>query len=250
MILKNQLTLERLIGKVDNDFNLSGSDWIGRVAAWTQDALSQLNCLPMELKRRELKVNNRIAKFPFKLNARYINVYDKNGIEIKHANGDVPVNNSEYANHANDAYSEIGVFINDNKQGIETTKIARVVQGDSSRNYVISGNGIDLNFDTDIIFVDTYEVATYYDEYYETQCPYIYDDGYLLEALSYYILFKYLNRGGKHQVYALNSNNAITNPFLQWNSLKPKAIASVKIKLYEDKGWANFFYNSTFRPRN
>ena len=75
------------------------------------------------------------------------------------------------------------------------------------------------------------------------------DDGILLEALSWYILYKYLSRGSKHTVYSLQSNSPVTNPFIQWNTLRPKAMASVKGKLGNAKGWNNFFYNSTFLPR-
>ena len=39
-------------------------------------------------------------------------------------------------------------------------------------------------FNTDKIIVETLEVATYYDEYYDCEVPYIYDDGLLLEALA------------------------------------------------------------------
>ena len=52
MKIKNQLPLQRLIGKIDNDFNIDNSDWIPRVGAWVIDALSQMKCLPMEYKKR------------------------------------------------------------------------------------------------------------------------------------------------------------------------------------------------------
>ena len=39
MKIKNKVSLGRLIGKVDNDFNISESDWIPRAAAWVIDAL-------------------------------------------------------------------------------------------------------------------------------------------------------------------------------------------------------------------
>ena len=73
MKLKNQLPLSRLIGKIDNDFNISESDWIPRVAAWTIDALSQMKLLPMERKKRTLEVKERIAIFPCTLNSKEIN---------------------------------------------------------------------------------------------------------------------------------------------------------------------------------
>ena len=63
-------------------------------------------------------------------------------------------------------------------------------------------------------------------------------------------MFKYLSRGSKHTVYSLTSPNQYLNPFIQWQLLKPKAAASVKIALKKNNdGWNNFFYNSTFLPR-
>ena len=119
----------------------------------------------------------------------------------------------------------------------------------NGRNFILDGNNIDLSFDTDSITVETFEVATYHDDYYDCECPYIYDDGLLLEALAWYCMFKYLSRGSKHPVYDLKSPSPATNPFIQWNTLRPKAAASVKGKLANTEGWNNFFYNSTFLPR-
>ena len=75
---QHTLKISRLIGKIDNDFNISESDWIPRVAAWVIDALSQMKVLPMERKRRTLNVDNRIALFPCTLNAKEIKVFDSN----------------------------------------------------------------------------------------------------------------------------------------------------------------------------
>lgn len=246
MKLNNQLTLQRLIGKIDNDFNLSESDWIPRVAAWTIDALSQMKVLPMERKNRTLEVSDRTAQFPCTLNAEEIVVYDKNGCEIpaynKFKSCGCRNNNLPFTGE------QIGVTDPYSKNGWETVQVANIVNN-SNRNYVLDGNNINLNFDTDEIIVNSLEVATYHDDYYDCECPYIYDDGLLLEALEWYVLYKYLSRGSKHAVYSLASTNPVTNPFTQWNTLRPKAIASVKGKLGSAKGWNNFFYNSTFLPR-
>lgn len=245
MKLNNQLTLQRLIGKVDNDFNISESDWIPRVAAWTIDALSQMKVLPMERKRRTLEVSDRIAQFPCTLNAEELSVYDSNGCEIpaynKFKSCDCKLNRSS-------TREQIGVTNSYAPNGWETVQVANIVT-DKNKNFILDGNNIILNFDTDTIDVESLEVATYYDEYYDCECPYIYDDGLLLEALSWYILYKYLSRGSKHTVYSLQSNSPVVNPFIQWNALRPKAMASVKGKLGSAKGWNNFFYNSTFLPR-
>ena len=246
MKLKRQCTVERLVGKIDNDFNISESDWIPRVAAWVIDALSQMKCLPMERKKRKLKVNNRIAIFPCTLNTTNIKVYDSHGCEIPE------LNSGECGCYASSSsiggQDEIAVIDNTNNTGVNFMQVA-TINSIAGRNFVLDGDRIELNFDTDYITVESYEVATYHDDYYNCDCPYIYDDGILLEALSFYVLFKYLSRGSKHPVYDLKSNSPVTNPWLQWNTLKTKATASVRYKLLNDDGWNNFFYNSTFLPR-
>lgn len=248
MKLNKQLTLQRLIGKVDNDFNISESDWIPRVAAWTIDALSQLKVLPMERKRRTLEVSERIAQFPCTITANELKVYDSNGIEIP--NYDSTKGCIKNSNNNSSTGEQIGITDTNAKNGWETTQVADIVNP-SGRNFILNGDCIELNFDTDNIIVESYEVATYHDDYYDCDCPYIYDNGLLLEALSWYILFKYLSRGSSHPVYSLKSNNPATNPFLHWNTLKAKAAASVKIDLSTaSNGWNNFFYNATFLPRS
>ena len=247
MKINNQVTLSRLVGKVDNDFNISESDWIPRVAAWTIDALSQMKCLPMERKRRKLEVSNRIATFPCELNATELKVFDSNGCEIQHLDKNKECTCSGLS--GKNTNSEIAIFDSTNKTGVNMMKIGTIV-GSNGKNFVISCNNIELNFDTDYITVESYEVATYHDDYFDCEVPYIYDNGLLLEALSWYILFKYLSRGSKHTVYSLTSPNPVTNPFTQWTSLKTKAMNDVKIQLSKDNdGWRNFFYNSTFDPR-
>lgn len=249
MKIKNQVPLSRLIGKVDNDFNISESDWIPRAAAWVIDALSQMKCLPMERKRRTVEVSNRVANFPCVLDTREVKVFDLNGCEIANLSDEKstcctanqPVKNS----------TEIGIFNSTNKTGVNAVEVVDTTNGDNNRNFVIAGNSIELNFDTDYIIVESYEVATYYDEYYNCEVPYIYDNGLLLEALSWYILFKYLSRGSKHQVYSLTSNNPVINPFTQWNIFRIKAKNAVNAEINKSSGdgWRNFFYNSTFDPR-
>lgn len=247
MKIKNQVTLQRLIGKIDNDFNISESDWIPRVAAWTIDALSQMQVLPMERKRRTLEVSERIAQFPCKINGTDLKVFDKNGVEIPELNSDKDCCGRGYSNGIT---GETAIFDSSNKNGIQPMTIASIVPNGYNRNFVLACNSIELNFDTDKIIVESYEVATYHDEYYDCECPYIYDNGLLLEALSWYCMFKYLSRGSSHPVYSLKSPSPATNPYLQWVGLKTKAANSVKIEINHSRdGWNNFFYNSTFLPR-
>lgn len=247
MKIKNQVPLERLIAKIDNDFNISESDWIPRVSAWVIDALGQMKCLPMETKRRKVEVSNKIANYPCPLIAKSVRVFDKNGCEIPALTHENNCCGNIQQNATSDR--QIGVTDSSNKTGVNVVEVANIINA-NGRNFVVAGNNIELNFDTDYIYVETLEVATYYDEYYDTEVPYIYDNAYLLEALAWYVLYKYLSRGSKHQVYSLTSPNQILNPFIQWNSIKNKATTAVMIDLSNDNdGWRNFFYNSTFAPR-
>lgn len=249
MKIKNQLPLQRLIGKIDNDFNIDNSDWIPRVGAWVIDALSQMKCLPMEYKKRELDVIDRVAIFPCTLNARDIRVFDSNGCEIK--------SEGELAGCACDdsilPTGEVIAITNPHADNqYQTTEVASISRQNGRSYVLVDNNKIDLNFDTDKIIVKSYEVATYHDDYYNCDVPYIYDNGLLLEALAWYCLFKMLSRGYKHQVYSLASGQPYLNPYQQWINLKPKAAAAVKIDLgrgTDRDGWNNFFYNSTFLPR-
>lgn len=248
MKIKNQLKLERLIAKIDNDFNISESDWIPRVAAWTIDALSQMQVLPMERKRRKLEVSDRIAQFPCCINAKELKVYDKNGCEIPALEKDNSCCSNNRTSYSSD--KQIAVIDDANRTGTNFMRVGNLINKALGRNFVLSGNNIELNFDTDEIEVETYETATYHDDYYDCEVPYIYDNGYLLEALAWYVLFKYLSRGSHHPVYDLKSLNTIINPYSRWNELRVKAASSVKIAISNsDDGWNNFFYNSTFLPR-
>ena len=257
MKVKRRISIQRLVGKVDNDFNIPESDWIPRVAAWTIDALSQLKVLPMEKKRRTLEVSERIALFPCEITASELKVYDKYGNEI--ANGaESKCGNSKNSckrctNSSTGGQEQtIGVTNVHADDWVTSTILDNVQISPEGHMYYLEGNNIELNFDTDCIVVESLEVATYHDEYYDCEVPYIYDNGTLLEALAWYILFKYLSRGSKHPVYSLTSPSPYTNPFAQWTILKSKAKTSVlnDMKKGGDEGWNNFFYNSTFLPRS
>lgn len=278
MKLKNQLPISRLIGKIDNDFNLGDSDWIPRVAAWSIDALNQMNILPKQRVRRILQVDRRIATLPEIIGLTYLKVYDKHGCEIPLAKSSSCCRDKQNANSISQTvlmtnptthggiqvddhivvydingnpieYSEIEGIHYTNQLFNEQT-IFKSVAVHEQRNFVIQCRSIELNFDTEYICVETLETATYYDEYYRDCVPYLYDDGNLLEALAWYCLYKHLSRGNKHQVYDLKSPSPVLNPYHHWVDMKSKAKSSVlnAISNNED-GWRNFFYNSTFNPR-
>lgn len=245
MMNKNHLSIKRVIGKIDNDFNIDNSDWIPRCAAWIIDGLSQMKCLPMEIKTKEVVVNDRIAALGCCIDD--IKVFDVNGCEIKELTSRSCCGINLQSN--SDIY--IGVTQQNDDPALRT--VAVKVASSNNRNFVISGgNKIELNFDTDKIIVKSKEVATYFDDYFNCDVPYIYDDGLLIEALTFYCMYKMLSRGYKHQVYSLTGSEPV-NPYIQWIKIKDNARASVINSMRKNKdneGWNNFFFNSTFLPRS
>lgn len=261
-MLNNQLPLQRLIGKIDNDFNIDHSDWIPRVGAWVTDALSQMKILPTQCKTRTLEVVDRIAIFPCDVQTQNLTIYDKNGCPVEPADADGHGCGCGCGQHSNNQIvrsfpvEEIAIFDDDHDDNasIYGNRVAKVINGTVGRTYTfIPPNKFELNYDTDSITVKSNEVATYYDDYFDCDVPYIYDDGLLLEALAWYCLFKILSRGYKHQVFDIKASQPHLNPYIQWMQLKPKAASSVKIALKKHRGksgWGSFFYNFTFTPRD
>jgi len=77
--------VDRIIAKIDNDFNPDNSDWIPRVGAWCIDAMSQLDCLRTKRKKKKIKVKDRIAYSDCPLDTDDMKVYDENCCEVKEA---------------------------------------------------------------------------------------------------------------------------------------------------------------------
>ena len=246
---KKRVYMGRIIGKVDNDFNLSESDWIPRAAAWIIDALSQMKCLPTELKTRKVEVSGRIAIFPCQLDTSELKVYDRNGCEIKEAGVNIPCCGN--VNSASSVVKEIAVIDDSNKTGVDFMKVGTIIDGDN-RNYVVTDcNHIELNFDTDFITIRNLEIATEHSDYFNGEIPVVPNNGLLIEALAYYCMYKMLTRGMKHPVFNLAASQYGTNSYYMWMQLKDKAKASViadnqGVNGYDGDAWCAYFYNYTF----
>lgn len=264
--------MESIIAKIDNDFNPDNSDWINRVPAWCVDAMQQLKILSVVKKKRKLNVNNRIAYSPCNIINNELKVYDKRGCAIANINdkvdcgcqfptGKLQTDNEELSDTmsivsgmSDVTYGEsIAVHNNDDDINKRNITFDRYILPVEERNYVlVDANHIELNFDTDYIYIENLEVETQYSEYFQEEIPVIPNDGNLIEALAYYCMYKMLCRGMKHPVFNLNASQYGTNPYYMWMQLKSKARASVINTIQgniDTKEWQNYFYNYTFKPR-
>lgn len=264
-------SVERIIAKIDNDFNPDNSDWIPRTIAWTVDAMAQLDVLRVEKKRKKLVVKDKIAYSPCPIIDNDLKVFDKNNCNIDRLGNDCgcfssPTGELHKRNNVTVEHVETGYNGHDNYDSIAITQNTYDVteqhkvfersystprRGLHERNYIlVDKNTIELSFDTEYIYIDNLELVTEYSDTYKTDIPVIPDNAILIEAITYYCMYKMLCRGMKHPVFNLAANQYGTNPYYMWTQLKDKAKASIinnsQDNTNDSRNWRSFFYNYTF----
>ena len=258
---KNYTTIERIIAKIDNDFNPDNSDWIPRVGAWCIDAMNMLKVLRTKEKKIKLLVKDNIALSPCPLEGVDFRVYDENGCEIKEANtitskcsdcmdnsftgeeintGVTILNGANttgisYGLDANNAPEVISKHVN--THNVNDRYNVKEVNHSSARKdktYVkASNNIIEINFKAKYIYIVTKAIETYKSTNHGCELPVIPNNGLLIEAITYYCMYKMLCRGYTHPVFNLHASQYGTNPFFMWNQLKDEAKRSV---IFDEQG--------------
>lgn len=269
--------IERIIAKIDNDFNPDVSDWIPRVGAWAIDAMSQLDVLRTKKIKTKVAVSDRIAYSNCNINNTDIKVYDENGCEVVEADSEKAYNGcsptGKFASETSNSTTAVTPnTVNAVETGVKQSSnyvIAETVNGDSPYRYnvkeytlgyepikvktytIVDSNKLELNFDASYITIETEGVETCCSALYGCELPVIPNNGLLIEAIAYYCMYKMLCRGYKHPVFNLSASQYGTNPYYIWNTLKEEARRSVinnnvdeESKLFR----SNLFIN-TFDPR-
>ena len=273
MLANLNTNIERLIGKIDNDFNPDNSDWIPRVGAWAIDAMQQLNVLRKVTKQKTIKVIDRIAYVNCPINNTEIKVFDCNGCEIKQASkaksckcapstGEKVESNTEISNTLNyyqttSPNNVPDITLAESQESKDFPNRYRIheinVHGNDARNYVIVDcNKLELNFDTNSVTIEYKDIETIDSEAFGCCLPVIPNNGLLLEAIAFYCMYKMLTRGYKHPVFNLGASQYGTNPYYIWNQLKEEAKRSVAIQNQGDIDTHSFrsaFFIETFDPR-
>ena len=270
----DNVSIERIIAKIDNDFNPDNTDWIPRVAAWVTDALLQLDVNLTKRKRISLPIRNRIGISQY--NLRNAIIYDKCGNRISEATAnasDCPCNGSPSTGDleqtttasatdtseticnedANDTPNQmISQQIAPNRYNIYEFELGC----DKQRNYVlIDDTKIELNFDTDCIQLEYDFIETQESELYGCELPMIPNDGVLIEALTYFCMYKMLTRGYKHPVMNLAASQYGTNPYYIWLQMKEQAKRSIINRNFDrdmddnSRMFRSALYIDTFDPK-
>ena len=270
-------TVERIIAKIDNDFNPNNSDWIPRVGAWCTDVLQQLDVLLTEKVRKELTVKDRVARSACDLDNLDIKVYDCNGCLIPNANDKRSCCSQSSSTGVKQQTPGCHVMRTPQTVEYECDKTPKMIgsnavqvntkgyparynvvekhdrcNNNSNRNWVLSNcRNIDLNFDTDKIIIE-YEAPKMVAGNDGCNYPAIPNNGKLIECIVYYCMYKMLCRGYKHPVLNLQASQYGTNPYYIYNQLKDEAERSIlNDGINEDV--SNLFRSSlfiqTFYPR-
>lgn len=265
-------TIERIIGKIDNDFNPDNADWVPRVSAWVIDALMQIKVLKNKEAYLRLPVKGNIAYSDCELDVNHIKVYDDKGCEVNEAETNVcndchstgkPQETSitptttlavnPNANNVPDNVITVETTHFDNVMVHETFAVVNENNPKYNRNYVLTDkHHIELNFNTKYIVIKIEVIETYYSEHYDCKLPVIPNNGLLIEALTQYCMYKMLTRGYKHPVMNLTSASPSINPYYNWIALKDRAYTSVINDIQgflNDKNyWRSAFYIASYDP--
>lgn len=269
--------IERIIAKIDNDFNPDNSDWIPRVGAWCIDAMSMLDSLPTRRKKRKLVVKDRIAYSSCNINLESITVYDENNCKINKAD-DTRIycsspSTGESTSETSGLNAEftpdtINIIEHDSNDVPDYIIAEHVVSKDypnrynvkeinysnqqSRTYYIIDCNKIELNWDTNYIYIESEEIVTECSSKFGCELPVIPNNGLLIEAIAYYCMYKMLCRGYKHPVFNLQASQYGTNPYYMWIQLKDEAKRSVLNNNFNgdaSKLFRSNLFIDTFDPR-
>ena len=248
-IKEDNISIEQIIAKIDNDFNPDNTDWIPRVAAWVSDALSQMNVLLTKRKRIKIPITNKIGISPYNLTNAII--YDCCGNRIPEATagaGDCSCSSSTGEGEESETTEPSGATtteITNNEDANEASDhvVSEQINGQyparyniyeyyldckELRNYVlIDNNKIELNFNTNCVQAEFDYIQTEMSSTYGCELPVIPNNGVLLEALTYFCMYKMLTRGYKHPVMNLAASQYGTNPYYMWLQLKEQAKRSI-----------------------
>lgn len=276
-IKEDNISIEQIIAKIDNDFNPDNTDWIPRVAAWVSDALSQMNVLLTKRKRIKIPITNKIGISPYNLTNAVI--YDCCGNRIPEAiagSGDCSCSSSTGEGEQSETTEPSGATtteITNNEDANEASEhvVSEQINGKyparynvyeyylgckEPRNYVlIDNNKIELNFNTNCVQAEFDYIQTEMSSTYGCELPVIPNNGVLLEALTYFCMYKMLTRGYKHPVMNLAASQYGTNPYYIWLQMKEQAKRSIINRNFDrdmddnSRMFRSALYIDTFDPK-
>lgn len=260
--------VERIIAKIDNDFNPDNSDWIPRVAAWTIDVLNMLDVNTTKKVRHKLPVNNRIVKTRLCLSRGNFKLIGQCGRTLKEVTKEEDYTDSPSTgelSQINDDIHTTGIVFGNNSTDVTIQMTSNSKDFNKRRDtvitlknnnvkeqgyYFVDCHTLEMVNDCDYVIIETNEAESYFSEVYNCELPVVPNNGKLIEAIAYFCLYKMLCRGYKHPVFNLSASQYGTNPYFIWTQLKDEAKRSIAINGFDDSdAWKDSFFTFTFDPK-
>lgn len=193
-----QLTSSKeIVGRIDNNFDVDYSDWVGRAPLWIADALDQLQMVSSyEEVYIDLEVENYIVNLPDHVpqDIRRIQGVEYDGVLLRRLNVLNPIKQP----NVNCEYS-------------------------SEYTYSIKNGYIVCSFEEGTIRLYYQTPAIEFEVETQIYWPKVPINSIIQGAIEWYIIYSILKRGHKHPTFSLDSKNPITNPYAMWEQEAKKA---------------------------
>jgi hypothetical protein len=214
---------KEVISRTIDKFNIDYSDWIPRSPLWIQDGLSDMDIvLGYEHATETLTVTNYVVMLPCDL--KMLDYISYEGSALRN----ITINKLQYPDQTDEAEGSRYVYVLD-RQGYAK-----------------------FGFTDEDVVINYRRLPVDYDEDYKSWFPRVPDNDMVMEALCWYILKRMMERGHKHPVFSIDTNNSYTN--IQRKYDYAKAVAKNRISIPDpaerdeiSKLMRSFIQNPNFR---
>jgi hypothetical protein len=238
----NLISADEIVRRLDNDFNINHSDFLVRIPQWIYQSLRDIDYINSFVPSSLLSsVSNYRCNLPQDL-------YELSGIEYNHRRlirTNYPVSKNNISNFSDPIIiSNIGVTVYGSTSDIriteELTEELKNIEVDintmrsfeaftilnaptSVESYSLLNGYIETSFEEGYIWYHYYKLPEHYNELLGSFCPYIPDNEKVIEFITSTCIKYILQRGFKHPVFSLESNNPYTNIGIITKQLKKEA---------------------------
>lgn len=239
-MIYNLVEADEILARLDNDFNVTSGDYVGRVPQWIYQCLSDLNIRTSLIPKAYVaNVENYLTTLPNDI--KYLTCIEYNNYRLERKSSSSPkfqtINSPGFAT----IRTNIGLTITGNLTNVtlDNTLDDIVVDVTSIRvrdassvielpmtdeyYYMHSNGNIETSFESGIIIIHYYAMATSYNETLNSQCPLIPDNEAVKDAIAWYIFQSLLQRGYKHPVFTLGNPNGKLDPFERYRKARLNA---------------------------
>lgn len=241
-MIYNLISGEEIVRRLANDHNMPIASELARIPKWIYQALEKLKLLTGYLPASyNTNIVDGFATLPSDI--RYLIGIEYNGkrLERKGFLTEDTISESITPLIYDTRY---GITVTGNVETVTYDEDTRVLSGnvtdikrydymtilnaeeDNTYYYVLTSNKIESNLENGNIWIYYYKFPLEYSDAYSIEVPLIPDNEEVIEFITLYIIVTMLQKGIKHPVYDLTSNNEFINIGLKLKKAKIPALNS------------------------